>query len=68
MSRLTKANELRHRIPFWWWITYDAIVGVILALSVRGPALYVGIVVLAIAVVIDLTEAIVKSPWGRRHT
>ena len=23
MSRLTKANELRHRIPFWWWIIFS---------------------------------------------
>lgn len=65
---LLRLDALRHRIPFWWWLTYDALVGLVIALGflgVRDVALWLGIFVLSIAVVIDAVEYIVKSPAGR---
>lgn len=68
MSSLETLDRLRHRIPFWWWLTYDALVGLVIGLGffgVRDLALWLGIVVLSIAVVIDTIEFIVKRPGAR---
>lgn len=57
-------DRLRHRIPFWWWLTYDALVAVVIVAGIRpsDPAYWLGFGVLAIAVVIDVCEFIVKRP------
>jgi hypothetical protein len=57
-------DRWRHRIPFWWWLTYDAAVGFVIALGVSpsDPAFWLGFAVLFVAVVIDTVEFIVKRP------
>lgn len=61
-------DEARHRIPFWWWLTYDALVLlVIVAGNLRGFALALGLSILAVAVVIDTVEFLVKRPAARRR-
>lgn len=65
---LRRLDRLRHRIPFWWWLTYDALVAVVILLGgfgFRQATLWVGFAVLAIAVVIDTVEFIVKRPSAR---
>jgi hypothetical protein len=60
---LTICDEIRHRIPFWWWLTYDlAVALVIVAGGVGGFALVLGLFVLSIAVIIDVAEFIAKRP------
>lgn len=64
---LTTIDRRRHRIPFWWWLTYDALVGVVIAVGISpsDPAFWLGFAVLAIAVVIDVAEFLVKRPSSR---
>lgn len=65
---LFKLDKWRHRIPFWWWLTYDALVAVVILLGFfgfRDATLWVGFAVLGIAVVIDSIEFIVKRPSAR---
>lgn len=64
---LAALERLRHRIPFWWWITYDALVGVVIVAGIRpsDPAFALGFAVLAVAVVIDVAEFLVKRPKAR---
>jgi len=66
---LEAMERLRHKIPFWWWLTYDALVGLVILLGFLGyrdATLWFGIVVLSIAVAIDTVEFIVKRPSARR--
>jgi hypothetical protein len=58
------ADRWRHRIPFWWWLTYDALVGVVIVVGVKpsDPAFWLGWAVLFVAVVIDAVEFWVKKP------
>lgn len=60
-------DRWRHRIPFWWWLTYDALVAVVIVagISPSDPAFWLGFAVLGIAVVIDAVEFIVKRPSAR---
>jgi hypothetical protein len=57
-------DRWRHRIPFWWWLTYDALVAVVIVLGIAPsePAFWLGFAVLAVAVVIDAVEFWVKRP------
>lgn len=57
-------DKWRHRIPFWWWLTYDAAVLVVIVTGVSptSPAFWLGLGVLGIAVVIDAVEFVVKRP------
>lgn len=66
-SPLTTLDRWRHRIPFWWWLTYDALVGVVIVVGVSpsDPAFWLGFLVLGIAVVIDAVEFFVKRPGAR---
>lgn len=66
-SMLVRLDRLRHRIPFWWWLTYDALVAlvIVLGISPSDPAYWLGFAVLGIAVVIDVVEFIVKRPAAR---
>lgn len=65
---LATLDRLRHKIPFWWWLTYDALVGLVILLGFVGArdlTLILGAVVLSIAVAIDTVEFIVKRPSAR---
>jgi hypothetical protein len=64
---LRRLDRWRHKIPFWWWLTYDALVGVVVGVGVSPsePAFWLGMGVLAIAVVIDVVEFLVKRPSAR---
>lgn len=66
-SVLYRLDQTRHRIPFWWWLTYDALVGfvIVVGISPREPAFWIGFAVLAVAVVIDAVEFAVKRPTAR---
>jgi hypothetical protein len=66
-SVLVKLERFRHRIPFWWWLTYDALVALVIAVGIApsSPAFWIGYATLAIAVVIDVVEFIVKRPSAR---
>lgn len=66
-SVLRALDRARHRIPFWWWLTYDALVALVIVLGIApsDPAFLLGFAVLAIAVAIDSVEFVVKSPWAR---
>lgn len=69
VSIITSLDHLRHKIPFWWWLTYDAIVGGVIIFGVRDihdPWFWIGLGVLGIAVVIDLIEFLVKRPGAQR--
>jgi hypothetical protein len=65
---LRTLDRLRHRIPFWWWLTYDAAVAIVIALGVKPFTFpfWLGYIVLVIAVVIDAAEYAVKRPAARR--
>ena len=67
MISLQTLDRWRHRIPFWWWLTYDALVAfvIIIGISWRDPAFWIGFAVLGIAVVIDVVEFLVKRPSAR---
>lgn len=60
-------DRLRHRIPFWWWLTYDALVAfvIVVGISPTDPAFWIGFAVLGIAVGIDFVEFLVKRPSAR---
>lgn len=60
-------DDLRHRIPFWWWLTYDALVAAVIVVGVEvfSPAFWLGLGTLGIAVVIDTVEFLVKRPSAR---
>lgn len=64
---LATLDRWRHRIPFWWWLTYDALVAlvIVVGISPSDPAFWLGFAVLAIAVVIDTVEFLVKRPSAR---
>jgi hypothetical protein len=66
-STLQSLDDFRHKIPFWWWLTYDAIAGlvIIVGVSPHKPVFWLGLGVLFIAVVIDVVEFIVKRPSAR---
>jgi hypothetical protein len=61
---LVTLNRWRHRIPFWWWLTYDALVAVVIVVGIspRDPAFWLGFAVLSVAVAIDAVEFWVKRP------
>jgi hypothetical protein len=61
---LRTLDRWRHYIPFWWWLAYDAAVGIVIAVGVApwSAAFWAGYTVLAVAVVIDLVEFAVKRP------
>lgn len=64
-SLVPALDRWRHRIPFWWWLTYDALVAVVILLGFfgyRDATLWLGFAVLAVAVFIDTIEFIVKRP------
>jgi hypothetical protein len=67
MVSLATLERLRHRIPFWWWLTYDVLVAlvIVLGISPSDPAFWLGFVVLGVAVAIDTVEFIVKRPSAR---
>lgn len=65
MSLLETCDKIRHKIPFWWWITYDALVAVVILFGFfgyRDATLWLGFAVLFVAVVIDVAEFLVKRP------
>ena len=64
MSVLATCDRIRHSIPFWWWLTYDALVGVVIVVGTKpwSFAFVLGLAVLSIAVVIDVAEFIAKRP------
>lgn len=66
-SLLAALDRWRHRIPFWWWLTYDVLVALVIVLGVKpwSPAFWLGFGTLSIAVVIDTVEFIVKRPSAR---
>lgn len=65
---IERLDRWRHRIPFWWWLTYDAAVGLVIAFGVSpsDPAFWLGFTVLFVAVVIDAAEFAVKRPNAAR--
>lgn len=68
MITLEFLDRVRHKIPFWWWLTYDALVLFVILLGFFGfrtATLWLGLFVLAIAVFIDTVESIVKRPSAR---
>ena len=66
MSFTDTANRVRHRIPFAYWLFYDAVLAPLLIWGSVSLSLWfiVGIIVLAVAVFFDINEAIVK--WALR--
>ena len=64
---LAVMDRWRHRIPFWWWLTYDALVAlvIVVGISPSDPAFWLGFAVLGVAVVIDVIEFMVKRPSAR---
>jgi len=64
---LARLDRARHRIPFWWWLSYDAAVACVIAVGVSPftAAWWLGYFVLAIAVAIDAVEFAVKRPAAR---
>lgn len=61
---IERLDRWRHLIPFWWWLTYDALVAfvIVVGISPSDPAFWLGFVVLAVAVAIDAVEFVVKRP------
>ena len=59
-----RLDAWRHRIPFWWWLAYDAAVLAVIVggTSPDGWAFWLGLGVLAVAVAIDVAEFLVKRP------
>jgi len=61
-------DKIRHKIPFWWWMTYDTLVLLVILWGVHPRDMWfvIGLIILGIAVVIDTIEFIVKNPWRKR--
>lgn len=61
---IDRLDRWRHRIPFWWWLTYDALVAVVIVTGTNPhePAFWLGWAVLSVAVAIDAVEFVVKRP------
>jgi len=68
-NTLAVLDTWRHRIPVWWWLTYDAILGIVIAVSIKpsDPAFWIGFIVLGIAVVVAAVEFAVKLPKSRNR-
>lgn len=67
---LMRLDRWRHKIPFWWWLTYDAAVALVIIFGVRAvddPWFWIGFAVLGVAVVIDTVEFIVKRPSAKER-
>lgn len=64
---LRAMDAARHRIPFWWWLTYDALVLAVILGGTRPSewSFWLGMAVLSIAVAIDTVEFLVKRPSAR---
>lgn len=61
-----RANAVRKRIPFAYWLAFDAVLTPLLVWGfVSLSHVYaVGLILLAVSVFFDVNEAIVK--WSRR--
>jgi hypothetical protein len=64
MSFVERANDVRHRIPFAYWIAYDVVVAPLMIWGIIS-LFAIGLVMLAVATFFDLNEAAVK--WSRRR-
>lgn len=66
-SFVERANRVRHRIPFAYWLVFDAVLVPLLVwgLVAVSPVYAVGLALLAVAVFFDVNEAFVK--WERRR-
>ena len=62
-----RANSVRERIPFAYWLAYDAVVAPLLIWGVVSLSSWfaIGLAMLAFAVFFDVNEAVVK--WARRR-
>lgn len=66
-SFVERANGVRKRIPFAYWLCYDAVVAPLLVWGcvARSWLFAAGLVMLAFAAFFDVNEAFVK--WERRR-
>jgi hypothetical protein len=66
MSFTYRANRVRKRIPFAYWLVYDAVVAPLLVWGAVALSLWfmAGLAMLAVAAFFDVNEAIVK--WKER--
>ncbi len=68
MPTLTeRANEVRRRIPFAYWLAYDAVLAPLLVWGfiALSPLFVIGIIMLALSAFFDTNEAIAK--WSMRN-
>lgn len=66
MSFTDRANKVRHRIPFAYWLAYDIVLAPFLIWGVTVSVWFVApLAMLAFAVFFDVNEAIVK--WAFRR-
>jgi hypothetical protein len=64
-SFVARANGVRKRIPFAYWLAYDAVVAPVLVwATARTLWALPALAMLAVAAFFDVNEAIVK--WSRR--
>lgn len=63
---LDEANELRKKLPFWYWPVYDVIAAVLFAWGYISLSRWfgLGLVMLLLSIVIDAIEAMWK--WRTR--
>lgn len=66
MTFVDRCNAVRRRIPFAYWLAYDAVLLPLLAWGTvsLSPLFGIGLALLAVSVFFDVTEAIVK--WATR--
>lgn len=66
MTFTERANKVRGRIPFAYWLFYDAVLTPLLIWGFFSLSYWfvVGLAVLGVAIFFDVNEAVVK--WSRR--
>jgi len=65
-SFTARANAIRKRVPFAYWLVYDAVTAPLLVWGAvaLSPWFWIGLVMLAFAAFFDVNEAFVK--WAYR--
>lgn len=61
---LDRLDRWRRRVPFWWWLAYDVLIVLVLAIGWadrwRLPLIAALSVVFAVVLAIDVVEYLVK--------
>jgi hypothetical protein len=61
VTTLARLNGIRRKIPYGYWLVYDAVIGGLLVYGLSvSPAFAVGVPFFAASVIFDVVEWVVK--------